>query len=286
MKRLLRWTLITVAGAVLLFVAGSWLLALRLTGPRQCGIGPPPSDFTYPIEAVTFNSTDGETLSGWFVPADSKKGIVLLHGYTGTRKQMVRRARFLREQGYNVLLYDARACGESTGDRVSFGYYERHDLIAAVKLLRERGCTDLACLGASQGGATILFAADELPDLKCVICESVYDEMSHAVDRRLQHYTLLPGWIGASLLVPFAERNIGLEIDEVKPIDYIGKLRCPIFVISGERDDKTWPEDTRRLFDAAREPKELWMIPDAQHQDLFRFPGYQEKTLGFLKQHL
>jgi fermentation-respiration switch protein FrsA (DUF1100 family) len=96
----------------------------------------------------------------------------------------------------------------------------------------------------------------------------------------------LPGWIGASLLVPFAEHNIGLSIDEVKPIDHIGKLRCPIFVISGECDDKTWPEDTRRLFDAAQEPKELWMIPDARHQDLFSFPGYQERMRAFFKRHL
>jgi dipeptidyl aminopeptidase/acylaminoacyl peptidase len=259
---------------------------MRLTGPRQCEIGPPPGDFPYPIESIAFHSTDDETLSGWFVPADSKKGVVLLHGYTGTRKQMVPRARFLREQGYNVLLYDARACGESTGDRVTFGYHERRDLIAAVQLLRDRGCTDIACLGVSQGGATILFAAEDLPDLKCVICESVYDEMTNSVDRRLRHYTLLPGWIGASLLVPFAERNIGLTIDEVKPIDHIGKLRCPIFVISGECDDKTWPEDTRRLFDAAREPRDLWMIPEARHQDLFQFPEYQERTRAFLKRHL
>ncbi|HZZ78324.1 MAG TPA: alpha/beta fold hydrolase [Gemmataceae bacterium] len=286
MKRLLRWTLISLATAGVVFVAGSWLFAVRLTGPRQCDIGPPPERFPHPIEPVTFTASDDETLSGWFVPAASKKGVVLLHGYTGTRKQMLPRAHVLRDQGYNVLLYDARACGESSGDRVSFGYHERHDLIAAVKLLRERGCTDISCLGVSQGGATILFAADDLPDLKCVICESVYDEMANAVDRRLRHYTLMPGWVGASLLVPFAERNIDLPIDAVKPIDHIGKVRCPILVISGECDDKTWPEDTRHLFDAAPEPKQLWMVPDARHQDLFQFPGYQDRMIEFLRHYL
>jgi len=138
----------------------------------------------------------------------------------------------------------------------------------------------------SQGGATILLAADDLPDLKCAICESVYDEMDHAVDRRLRHYTGLPGWLGASLMVPFAEQRIGLSIDAVKPVEHIGKLRCPVLIISGAHDDKTWPEDTQRLFDAARAPKELWMIPDARHEDLFRFPGYEEKTRDFLKRYL
>src|SRR5262249_20269309 len=153
--------------------------------------------------------------------------------------QMLPRATYLHKHGYTVLLYDARACGESTGDAITFGYRERHDLIAAICFLNQRGYTDIACLGVSQGGATILFAADELPGIKCAICESVYDEMTHAVDHRIRHYTGVPGPIGGCLMVPFAEQRLGLSIDDVKPIDYIGKLQCPIFIISGTRDDKT-----------------------------------------------
>jgi dipeptidyl aminopeptidase/acylaminoacyl peptidase len=236
---------------------------------------------------VSIGTTDGETLSGWLVPGpNSDRAIVLLHGYSGNRKQMLPRARYFREQGYTVLLYDARACGESTGDAVTFGYRERQDVIAAVKYLKEAGHRQVACLGVSQGGATILFAAGELPDVDCVICESVYDEMRHAVDGRMRHYTLVPGSVGACLLVPFAEQRLGIGIDDVKPIEHVGKLRCPIFIISGARDDKTSPADTERLFDAAREPRELWLIPDAKHQDLFHFDGYREKVSSFLDRHL
>ncbi len=283
MKRLLRRIALALGIVALLFIGGSWVFAYRLTKARPTLIGPPPSDFPYPIESVAITTSDQETLSGWLVPAPGARAVVLLHGYTGSRIQMLPRARWLRAQGCTALLYDARACGESSGDHISFGYSERHDVIAAVKFLKERGCTDIACLGVSQGGATILFAADELPELKGVICESAYDEMSHAVDRRLRHYTGLPGWLGASLLVPFAERRIDVSIGDVKPVDHIGKLRCPVFIISGARDDKTWPEDTQRLFEAAHEPKDLWMIPDARHEDLFRFKGYEGKVGAFLK---
>jgi uncharacterized protein len=284
MKRLLRWSLLALAMIGVLYVGVSWHLANHLTGPHPHVVGPPPSRFPYPIEEVSFTTSDDHTLAGWLISADkSNKGIVLLHGYTGNRQNMLPRAHFLRDQGFTALVYDARACGESTGDCITFGYRERHDLIAAVKLLQARGCKEIACLGVSQGGATILFAAEDLPGLKCVICESVYDEMEHAVDCRMRHKTGLPGWIGASLLVPFAERRIGLSIGDIKPVDHIGKLRCPVFILSGERDDKARPEDTQRLFDAAREPKELWMVPDASHEDLCRFPGYQEKIGDFLK---
>jgi pimeloyl-ACP methyl ester carboxylesterase len=173
MKRLLRWTMLVLLAAAVAFVGGSWHLAYRLTGPHPQVVGAPPSDFTYSIEPITFTSSDQETLSGWIVPANkSDKGIVLLHGYTGNRQNMLSRAHFLRDQGFTALLYDARACGESTGDCITFGYRERHDLIAAVNLLKARGCKEIACLGVSQGGATILFAADDLPDLKCVIAKA------------------------------------------------------------------------------------------------------------------
>lgn len=279
--------MLSLAILLILFVGGSWLSAQRLTRARHVAVGAAPHDFPFPLKNITFTTSDAENISGWLVPAPaSKRAIVLLHGYTGNRKHMLPRARFFRELGYTVLLYDARACGESSGDAITFGYRERHDLIAAVKLLKDRGCDQIACLGVSQGGATILFAAKELEGVKCVICESVYDEMTNAVDRRIRRFTLMPGSVGACLMVPFAEHRLDLGIDDVKPIDHIAKLPCPVFVISGERDDRTWPEDTQRLFEAAREPKELWMISEARHQDLFGFPEYQTRVKAFLQHHI
>src|SRR5437660_75350 len=126
MKRIARWSLGISLLAATLFVGVSWVSAQRLTRARPIAIGAPPSDFPYPVESITFTTTDEQTLSGWLVPADDrKKAIVLLHGFTGNRKQVLPRARFFREQGYTALLYDARACGESTGDAVTFGYRER-----------------------------------------------------------------------------------------------------------------------------------------------------------------
>lgn len=287
MMRVLRWTIVITLAAGVVFVAGSWIAAQRLTRARPSIIGPPPDDFPFPIESVTFSTADHQTLNGWFVPAKKNApAIVLLHGFGGSRKQMLPRARYFREQGYSVLLYDARACGESTGDAITFGFRERHDLIAAVSWLKVHGHDRIACLGVSQGGATIAFAAEHLPEIRCAICESVYDEMVHAVDHRTRHYLCVPGAVGACLMVPFAEHRLGFNIHDVRPVDHIAMLKCPVFVISGDCDDKTSPDDTHRLFAAAKEPKELWIVPDAKHQDLYRFPDYPEKVHSFLRRHL
>ena len=64
MKKLLRRALLALFVLALLFVGGSWHLANHLTGPRPHLVGASPSDFTYPIESITFISRDQETLSG------------------------------------------------------------------------------------------------------------------------------------------------------------------------------------------------------------------------------
>lgn len=285
-RRLLRRLAWLFFAVFLLFVAASWYFAYRLTGPSSRPVGRPPADFPFAFEDVTWRTADDHTIRGWFMPAENaERAIVLLHGFGGNRGSMLPRAKFFRQHGYNVLLYDARACGESSGAIVTMGHHEAKDLEGGLEFLRSKGMRRLACLGVSQGGATILLAAEKMPDVRCVICESVYDELAHAVDRRFRHYLGMPGWLGGCLLIPIAEHRTGVALDQVKPADHIGKLACPVLIISGAKDTKTWQEDTQRLFEAAREPKELWMVPEAGHADLFG-PAYEPRVLAFLEKHM
>jgi len=273
--------------AAVLFIIGSWYVAHRLTAPRHRSIGEPPADFSFNLESATLTTEDGLTLRGWLAPAgDTDRAIVLLHGYTGDRRTMLPRAKFFRRLGYTVLFYDARACGESGGECISFGYHESADLCAALTFLRERGYRRLACLGVSQGGATILLAAEKLGDVRCVICESVYDELEHAIARRSRLYLGVPGWPACCLMVPIAERRTGIGIHDVKPVQQIGKLGCPVFLISGDQDNRVYVEDTNALFAAANEPKELWFVAGAGHHDLFRSTGYEEKVTRYLEKFM
>jgi pimeloyl-ACP methyl ester carboxylesterase len=286
LRRFLRRLIFALFAGSLVFAAVSWFFAYRLTGPRTRPVGPPPVDFPFAIEDSAWQTADGHAIRGWFVPAgDSRRAIVLLHGYGDDRRSMSARAKFFREHGYNVLFYDARACGESSGDFITLGYHEANDLEAGLAWLRAKGMDQVACLGVSQGGATILMAAAKLKDVRCVICESVYDELAHAVDRRFRHYFGIPGWLAGCLLIPIAEHRTGVALGQVKPVEQIGRLPCPVFVISGSEDTKTWPEDTKRLYDAARHPKELWMVPGAGHRDLYG-PEYEERVLAFLNQYM
>lgn len=275
-------------GGVILLVV-SWRTAMDHSAPAPASVGPPPDDAPLSLTPVEFRTRDGLTLRGWHGRADDERGTaVLLHSYRANRTQMMSRARWYAQQGFSVFLYDARATGESEGDRISIGYYETNDLTAALHWLRERGAKRFVCHGVSQGGATILLAAARLDDVAAAVCESTYDTALNAIDRRFRNRVGLPGWLAGIFYRPFLEMLSGIDARDINPIDHIGELPCPVFILSGENDRHTWREDTARLYEAAREPKALWLVPNTAHTDLYATnPEAFEQRLGqFIDEHL
>jgi fermentation-respiration switch protein FrsA (DUF1100 family) len=142
-------------------------------------------------------------------------------------------------------------------------------------------------VGASQGGATIALAAEQLRDVHWVVLESVFPDLTTALDRRFRHTLRLPGWLAGLFLRPIAEWRIRASIREIEPRRTIGRLNCPVLVLSGARDPYTTAEDTRALYSAARDPKQLWLAPEAGHVDLYGAAGrsYEERLITFLKEY-
>jgi fermentation-respiration switch protein FrsA (DUF1100 family) len=285
-KKLFIATAILLAFGFSAFAGVSYFFALLFIAPARCVIGSAPGDFPFPIKDVSFQTADRLTLKGWYSPAaDNKSAIILLHGHEGNRWQMYETAKMLRRAGYGVLLYDARAMGESDGEATSIGYYETEDLTAAVQFLRGQGVERLACLGQSQGGATILLAAAKLDGVRCVIAQSSYDTLLNAIDRRYREYFHIPGWLGGALLVFFAERKLGVDAETISPLQEVKNLRCPLLIISGTADTRTLTADTQKLFAAAPSPK---VVEGGGHEDLYaaRPQDYERRVLDFLSKYL
>ncbi len=264
----------------------SAFLVWQLTKPARRDVGEPPPELATAIQTVTFPARDGLKLSGWFVYSEhATQAVVLLHGHGSSRRQMLARARLFHDDGYTVLLYDARGHGLSEGDKVSAGWFETADLLGALDYLETKGLKEFGCLGESQGGATILLAAEKLPpEVRWVIVESSYPTIRDALDRRFRNDAHLPGWLAGGLLLPFAELRLGLSIDQVSPISHISSLHCPVFVLGGSADQLTQAESTQALFNAAREPKELWLVAGAAHVDLYGFAQqeYAKRIMAFV----
>lgn len=273
-----------------LFVLTSWIMARSFVAPHHEAVGSAPTGSPFEIKRVAFTTVDGLKLSGWYFPATGKPGVVMLHGYWGNRRHMVDRALLFRRAGFSVLIYDARGSGESEGEMISFGYHERNDLLAALGYMRSQGVVDIACLGASQGGATILFAADQLRRMgvRCVVLESTYNTLEATIERRFNSFLGLPLHPLGDLLVYFGQEQLGVAIDSINPLRAITSLHVPLLIISGEEDTRVLVEDTRQLYRAANAPKELWLVPKAGHDDLFHYARteYEKRVVGFTEKYI
>ena len=160
---------------------------------------------------------------------------------------------------------------------------ERLDVVAAVRTVKQRlPDTPIGIIGVSLGGAATVLAASDV-NVQAAVLEAVYPSIDAAVENRLR---MRLGGFGAALspllLVQLGPR-LGISPSELKPVDRIGSLPCPILMIGGAIDEHTTAEDTQRLFAAAREPKELWLIPGAAHVDYLNARGddYRQRVLSF-----
>lgn len=283
----LKYLIIVGVLGLALYIAASFIsVNMFLCANRVQMIMPDTLKISY--ENVEFATSDGLVIKGWLFPANSDKSIILLHGWKANRYEPLPRVKFLVEAGYNVLTYDARACGESEGDLISLGYYESEDLVAAAKFLKEKGINKIAADGISQGGATIVFASQKTKDIDCIIIESCFDKLRNAVNNRFSSMLFIPGAIGSALMIPIARNKLMVDVDEIEPLKYIGNIHVPIFIVSGEKDTRTAQEETEGMYNHANQPKQLWIVPNAKHEDLFRVnpEEYKKRMLTFLSEHL
>lgn len=271
----------------LLIIGAAWFAGNSLTSPVQSEVGNCPSDLI--CENVEFKSESGATIKGWFIKGETEKGaVVIMHGLRSNRLQLVERIRFLSKVGFTVLAFDFQGSGESVGEKLTFGYLESRDANASIKFLKQKSPREkIGVLGISMGGAAFLLQK-EPEKANALILEMIYPTMQKAIENRLNLW-LFSGADNLSFLMTrqFPLR-LGVSVDELRPLDKIQQFNCPIFVIAGENDRHTTLAESRQLFDTANQPKEIWIVPQAEHGDLHKNApqDYEQKVLQFFEKTL
>ncbi len=237
---------------------------------------------------IELQSASGATVSGWHIRAEAEQGVVvLLHGVRANRLSMLERARFLRGHGYAIVTIDFQAHGESTGERITAGHLEKHDVRAAVDYAKaEYPGEPIGVIGVSLGGAAAILGSPL--GIDALVLESVYPDIEQAIHNRVRHRLGWLSYIPAELLLLQMEKRFGIKSTELRPIDHIADTNCPVFVISGADDWHTTREETQQVFEVARHPKLLWIVDDTAHVDLHRAARaeYEEQLMAFLNRYL
>ncbi|HEX8128864.1 MAG TPA: MFS transporter [Pyrinomonadaceae bacterium] len=237
-----------VLALVLLVTLGlPWLLSFAITKagtrPDERRRTDTPAAHGATFEPISFTSTDGNTLSGWYLPASGgarRRALtfVLTHGLFRSRYEMLERGLALWREGYAVLLYDLRRHGASPSEFSTIGYDERHDVAAAFQFVRAREPGNrVVLMGVSMGAAATLLAASEIRDEKLlgVVAESSF--LSFA-DTARHHVRLigLPAFPFATLLIKFTSWRLNFAAEDYDLLRATGKISRPVLFIGGTRD--------------------------------------------------
>lgn len=283
-----RWKRGLFGGALallLLVAAGSWVIATLLVKPVNHRVVLP-ADF--PAQRVEL-SAEGRAVAGsWRDLGGDSPVVLLLHGFRGDRASMVPRARVLLDAGFSVLLIDQQAHGETPGEIITLGWRESKDVRAARDWIRAQAPgRRMGVIGVSLGGAAVLLG-DQPAGFDAVVLEAVYPRLGRAIENRIG---IRAGWarrLLAPLLLVQIEPRLGVAPAQLEPIRHISKLGAPVMIVGGSRDQHTTAYESRDLFAAAAEPKSLWIVEDAGHQDFSRFDraGYEANVVAFLRRHL
>jgi uncharacterized protein len=265
-----------------LFVVTAWIAGTLLVAPFHRNVGSLPPDLRG--EAVEFPSASGSQIHGWFLSGRERHGgIVIMHGVRACRLDMLDRARLLSQAGYAVLLFDFQAHGESPGHQITFGYLESRDARAAIAFAKARLPGEkIGVIGVSMGGAAMMLAEPALT-VDGVVLEQVYPTIHQAIGDRIS--MRLGKW--SRVLTPLLswqlKPRLGVSEEMLRPTDHVAKILCPKFFIGGSEDRHTTPAEVRKMFESATAPKELWIVPGAEHVDLSRFARieYKSRVLDF-----
>ena len=272
-------------------IAG-FIIALSLIGfaevnkalhpPRLIPPGNTLRKFKIEYQSVDLVTEDGIRLSAWYTPPRDGAVILLAHGYGDNRPEWV--YQMLARKGYGVLAWDARAHGESDGEISTIGYLEVRDVKAALDFaLVQPGVEHIGAWGGSMGGATLIRATAQFPQIEALFVDSSFDSLDDEFDFLVPYPFINP------FAKFIAKIETGISLDEVSPLDEIGKISPrPVYIVHSTADIVAPPDAGERLFNAAAEPRFLWLEQDAPHLAIYldNPRRYQRRLVDFFDEWL
>ena len=291
---------ILLAAAILLLAAGYAVgnyfvdFALKrgedLSPPAACAniadptLKAPPAP-NFPSEDWTLESFDGLTLHAKkFSPAEETNcWAILVHGYGRDGTFAYDYAEEYLKHGWNVLVPDLRAAGESGGEFITMGALESRD----VALWMEKLPPDAKIIlhGVSMGAATVMMTAALEPKNLCAVVEDCgYTSAYEMFAAQLKKIFGLPEYPVMPCADIVCKIKTGVKISDAAPLEVVDKIKVPILFIHGDADGLVPFEMMNRLFDKAAAPKEKFVVEGAGHADAKRKnpAAYFDRVFAFL----
>lgn len=239
-----------------------------------------PTEIGLTYHDIEFNSSDNTPLHGWYLPAQGKPrgSILFLHGNAENISTHIGAVHWLPAADYNVFLFDYRGYGKSGGAAELHGVMR--DAEAAIKqfiTMPETQNLPVIIYGQSIGASISIHAVAHSQyhnQIDALIVESAFSSY-----RQIAREKLGALWLTWPLQYPLS----WTFSDAYKPIDAIPLISpIPLLLVYSEEDFIVPSHHGQQLYAAAKQPKQLWLIPNGRHISVFTRPEQRQRLLDYL----
>ena len=252
-----------------------------------------PADVGMDYRDVQVTTSDSLRLAGWWTPSKNGAAVIVQHGYKTNRStQLLEIAATLARGGYGVLLSSLRAHDLNDGRVISFGLEEMKDLsawLAFIQTLEGVDPSRIGIFGNSLGGSLAIQLAAQTQSIKAIVTHSAVASVRSTVETSIAYFTGLPPFPFTPMILFWVEQDWAMQPDLLDFTVWIAALDSqPILLMQGGADVVVASESGQLLYEAAREPKELWFEPDLGHVDFQRERSqeFSDRVVGFFNRHL
>jgi uncharacterized protein len=223
----------------------------------------------------------------WNNPDSSARGtVILFHGLMGNKSTVLEQAEEFRKWGFNVLLVDARAHGQSGGKTTTIGYREAEEVKLAYDLVKQKGESIIFLWGFSMGAVQIMKAVSD-HELKPagIILEMPFLSLQSHIKNRVRSMGFPKQPIGF-----FITSWIGLQRGFNGPgfttLTYAKKINCPVLLQYGSRDQLVTPGEREEIYQSfSSKDKKMVIYNDANHESFLQKDGvlWRKEVGSFLE---
>lgn len=265
------WIVIIVVGVYVLFAGYLFVFQSSYVYYPERALTADPGSIGLPFENVLLETEDGLKLSGWFIPKEDSRGVLLFcHGNAGNMGHRLDSIRIFHQLGLEVFIFDYRGYGESEGKPTEKGTYE--DAEAAWRYLVDKRNVDpdkIVVFGRSLGGGVASWLASKYaPGM--LILESTFTSFPDIATIR---YPFMP----VRLMSRF----------KYNTAEHLNKVNCPVLIIHSRGDEIMPFIHGQRLFETAPEPKKFLEITGTHNEGFITSgPQYEDGLIIFIHEYL